>query len=251
MYIYFFMQKTVYLFDLDGTLCESTKKITETMLTELKKCDCELGIVGGGTFHKIVSQLQNSTLFKYLFCENGCVNYIRSDNNSYSLIHKNSIRDHPIYELYVQHLLKLSLKFIAEQDFKICGGLIDVRDGLIYISLPGIQSTQKERDEFLELDKKNNYREKLYKLLTKEIDDKKMENISVNFGGATGVNIYPTEWDKSQVIKYFNNYIVHYFGDKYDIGGNDYKLINHTDVIGHKVNSPDDTLKILNTLNIH
>ena len=65
------------LFDLDGTLVESSKKINIEMhkyLEQLKDKNYMLGIVGGGTFDKIIYQLDKSKyLFDYIFSECGSI----------------------------------------------------------------------------------------------------------------------------------------------------------------------------------
>ena len=41
---------------------------------------------------------------------------------------------------------------------------------------------------------------------------------------------------------------IHYFGDKYLDNGNDRLLLNHDDVIGHPINSPEETLSVLQSI---
>ena len=43
-----------------------------------------------------------------------------------------------------------------------------------------------------------------------------------------------------------NNYTeIHYFGDKYTNDGNDYLLLNHEFVIGHRTDNPTQTYDFL------
>lgn len=234
--------KSVYLFDVDGTICESGQKISPNMIDVLSKLHVnhELGVVGGGTIEKLKYQLDTcSNIFQYMFAECGSVAYIND-----KLVHKNNIRQHKLFP-HMQKLMKISLKFIAEQDYPISGHFIDLRNGLIYISLVGLQATLPEREQFIKLDQEHKYREKLYKLLHAN----NIAGISINYGGQVGIGIYPAEWDKAQVVNYFpdDNYKIHYFGDKYNVDGNDYTIIHHSRVIGHKVNTPDETMKLLNS----
>jgi len=74
------------------------------------------------------------------------------------------------------------------------------------------------------------------------------EDISITEGGSVGIAIYPKEFDKIQVLDTITkeDYSeIHYFGDKYEKDGNDYNIINDKRVIGHCVNSPNDTIEIL------
>jgi phosphomannomutase len=65
-----------------------------------------------------------------------------------------------------------------------------------------------------------------------------------------GISIYPTEWDKIQVLKYIQSEYneIHYFGDRYQEDGNDFRIIHDSHVIGHCVNSYMDTMEQLNEL---
>jgi len=84
-----------------------------------------------------------------------------------------------------------------------------------------------------------------------------IDKIDVVQGGSVGIAIYPSEYDKIQVLDYFekNNYKydeISYFGDKYNLGGNDYKLLHHPRVTGYKTDSPEMTNQLLvdNFLNL-
>lgn len=41
---------------------------------------------------------------------------------------------------------------------------------------------------------------------------------------------------------------VHFFGDKIDIGGNDFEIFNHDRTEGHAVKTFHDTIRILNQI---
>ena len=82
----------ILLFDMDGTLCESGEKINIDIANLLNKMnDIEIGIVGGGTYEKIIFQLNNLIKPKYIFSECGSV-YHLLESNEYVLINKNNIR---------------------------------------------------------------------------------------------------------------------------------------------------------------
>ncbi len=239
---------SIFIFDMDGTLCESGKMLTPLMiqyLTNLKnKYNCDLGINGGGTYEKLLIQLGDAkSLFKYIFAECGSVVY---ENDR--LIHKNNLLRHKSYS-NIQKLIRYSLKFISETNYEINGHFVDVRNGLVYISMVGLQANDDQRELFLKMDKKMEFRKRLL-LQLNERKVKLMANLPSNqditicYGGKVGISIYPTEWDKVQVLKYIKKYEnIHYFGDRYEEEGNDYKLINHENVIGYKVNNPDETIE--------
>ncbi len=113
-------------------------------------------------------------------------------------------------------------------------------------------ATLEERARFIELNNTYNYRKRLITLLKNKAWELKVENdIVIAEGGTVGVGIYPKEYDKVQVmevIRPFGYKEIHYFGDKYEEDGNDYHLLNHKDVIAHRVNNLEDTIRELNLL---
>lgn len=54
-------------------------------------------------------------------------------------------------------------------------------------------------------------------------------------------------WNKTFCLQYVKDDFkeIHFFGDKTDLGGNDYEIYNSELTIGHSVKSYHDTLRIL------
>ena len=85
-----------------------------------------------------------------------------------------------------------------------------------------------------------------------------MDQIDICLGGSVGIAIYPSKWNKVQVLDWIgldrqaqtNHNQIHYFGDKYLPDGNDYKLIVHPDIIPHPVDTLEQTLCVLKDLYI-
>ena len=77
-----------------------------------------------------------------------------------------------------------------------------------------------------------------------------IDDVVISEGGMVGVGLYPKEFDKVQVVDCIRDEYdeIHYFGDKYETDGNDYHLLHHALVIGHKVDSVEDTLHELEKL---
>ena len=134
----------------------------------------------------------------------------------------------------------------------LTGNFIDLRTGIIYISLIGLNANEDERNYFKELDEKLNYRKRLLDILQNKALDLNIYNkIHIVYGGSVGIAIYPSEHDKKQIMNHINHNDyseIHYFGDKYLQDGNDYLLLHHEFVIGHKVYNVSDTYKILKNL---
>lgn len=238
------------LFDIDGTIAESSQPVSSEMIAKINEkieAGYDIGIVGGGTFEKATSQLGPLKITHY-FTECGCVYHTRDSNGSIYNVYKKNIRQHPLYSK-INILVKEALQFLAKVDYEITGHFIDLRNGIIYISLIGMVATLEERAQFIELNNKLNYRKKLISILKNLAWELKIENeIVIAEGGTVGIGIYPKEYDKVQVIEIIQPLgyeEIHYFGDKYEEDGNDYHLLNHKDIIPHRINNLEDTMREL------
>ena len=248
------------LFDVDGTIAESGQIIEQSMqhtMRSLINKGYHIGIVGGGKLDKILQQLGENNRIHHYFSECGCV-YYRSqlltsnltNNQGLEHVYTKNIRDHELYPL-INLLVKKALYFLSQVEYTITGNFIDLRNGIIYISLIGMSANVAERQYFIELDKTHEYRRKLLDILQAAADEMNiLSKLNIYEGGSVGIAIYPKEYDKVQVLQYLQDKYktIHYFGDKYGETGNDHHLINHPDVVGHCVDSPSDTLQILNSL---
>jgi len=236
------------LFDVDGTLCDSGKKICSQLaeiLNEYINKNVEIGIVGGGTFEKIMFQMDNLVYPQYIFSECGSVYHLYNhDSKSYTLINKNNLRLEPEY-IKINNLVKICLEFISKAEYTVSGHFIDLRNGLIYVSLVGMVGTDEERNEFIKLDTIFNYRLELINLLKLKAEELELaEYLDISLGGNVGIGIYPKKWNKVQVLNWIDvkSTEIHFFGDKYLPNGNDYELMIQDKIIPHPVDSPDDTL---------
>ena len=247
--------KKLLLFDVDGTICDSGKIITSLMsnsINNLKKFNCDVGIVGGGTFNKILYQLDNQIIPEFIFSECGSVFHkFNSQTYQYELIYSNNLRLESEYIL-INQLVKTCLRYIANTDYLVSGNFIDLRNGLIYVSLVGMSATDKERENFIQLDFINGYRNELLSILKLQATQLGIiDKLDICLGGNVGIAIYPSKWNKVQVLDWINKSIyseISYFGDKYLPDGNDYELINHVDVKGYPVDNLEQTMNILTNL---
>jgi len=237
--------KSLLLFDVDGTIAESGSEIDKDIYDILKNIDTssyDLGIVGGGVYDKIKTQIKDLS-FQYIFSECGSVYHYKEEKK-----YENSFVNHELFP-YLHLFIKKSFEWIQKILKEASGHYIDIRNGLLYISLIGMQSTKSYREYFYQEDKQYHYRENLLQELkeiarNEGIDDK----IKIVLGGSTGIAIYPKEWSKLQILNviYKREYEkVYFFGDRYEPNGNDYDLIHHSDIIGIKVDTLEDTKKNL------
>ena len=247
--------KKLLLFDVDGTITESGQQIEDSiknMIQHLSK-KYDIGIVGGGKIEKILEQMGDDNYFHYYFSECGCVfheNVSPISNLDLVKRYSKNLRQHKLYPM-INTLIKTSLSFLSQVDYTITGNFIDLRNGIIYVSLIGMSANSDERKYFISLDKKNGYRKQLLLLLKEEaIKLNIYHSIQICEGGSVGIAIYPNEYDKVQVYEHLKDKYseIHYFGDKYHEDGNDYHIINHFKIIGHCVDNIQDTINILSRL---
>lgn len=245
--------KKLLLFDVDGTIAESGQKMNKDIVKLLNNYEnnslIEIGIVGGGKLDKILWQT-DEVKFHHYFSECGCV-YNKLINDKLELIYEKDIREHNLYSS-INILIKLALKFLSEVDYTLTGNFIDLRTGIIYISLIGLSANENERNYFKQLDNQFNYRKRLLDILQNKALELNIYNkIHIVYGGSVGIAIYPSEYDKKQIMNHINHRDyseIHYYGDKYLHDGNDYLLLNHEYVIGHRTDSPNETFEFLKLL---
>jgi len=245
------MNKEIIIFDVDGTLVESSKDILDDhsdILNHLKE-KYEIAICGGGKLEKILKQMNNKIIFDHYFTECGCVYNLNKSKLELNLenVYKKNIRTHYLYEK-INILIKLALQYLSNVDYLLTGHFVDLRCGIIYLSCIGMQATDEERKYFIKHNNNEKIRKELLNLLIKKSKELDIhDKVSLTYGGSVGIAIYPYEYDKIQILDTLkSNYKkIIYFGDKYEFNGNDYKIINSDIVIGHEINNVNETYKIL------
>lgn len=239
--------KKIILFDLDGTIINYGCKIDDEMIQyilNVKKKGYEIGVVSERRLEGIMN-LSRNFIFGHIFSECGSV-YNLYNGYTFKQIYKKNIKEHKTYK-QINLLIKIALDFLSKVDYTINGHLIDIRNGLVYISLIGAQASDNERNIFIDIDKDKNYTIKLLDILKKYAENIQIsDEVYVGKGGKTGIVIYPKEWNKSQIVDYLDNYDeIVFLGNSYEKGENDYEIINHSKIKGHKINSTDETKQIL------
>jgi phosphomannomutase len=237
--------KDIILFDIDGTLTEPRKKMENEMFLFLSKLKNKfnIGCVSGSDFIKAKEQVGDNIfeLFDYSFFENGLVAYEGSN-----LLKIQNLKNF-LGEEKIKKFINYCLKYIAELDIPIKRGtFIEFRNGMINISPIGRNCTQKERDEFEKYDKIYKIREKMINDLKKNFDN---YNFRYSIGGQISFDVFPNGWDKTfclQFLKDFKN--IYFFGDKTEIGQNDYEIYISDRTIGFKTDGYKKTIEILETL---
>jgi phosphomannomutase len=235
----------LFLFDVDGTLTPARNPMKTDMFDFIQSLktvpDLKLGIVGGSDFKKISEQIGEHIfeLFDYIFAENGMVYY-----KSNKLIHANSLKT-IISQSDLNAFISECLKYIADLDIPIkTGTFVEFRNGMLNVSPIGRNCSQTERDEFESYDKIHNIRQQMIRHLQMKFSQ---INFDYSIGGQISFDVFPKNFNKTLCLKYLvgeNVDQIHFFGDKTDLGGNDYEIFNDPRVIGHKVSTYSDTIRI-------
>ena len=142
------------------------------------------------------------------------------------------------------------MKVISETDIPIKrGNFIELRNGMINISPIGRSCSQKEREDFYELDKIMFIRKNMIDKLKIELSE---FNLTYSIGGQISIDIFPKGWDKTYCLQFVESKYdkIYFFGDKTDIGGNDYEIYNDSRVTGVSVKCFEDTILYLNNLEL-
>ncbi|CAI1966750.1 hypothetical protein SEUBUCD646_0F00160 [Saccharomyces eubayanus] len=236
--------ETLVLFDVDGTLTPARLTVSEEVRNTLIKLrnKCCIGFVGGSDLSKQLEQLGPNVLndFDYSFSENGLTAYrLGKELASQSFI--NWLGEEKYNKLAV-----FVLRYLSEIDLpKRRGTFLEFRNGMINISPIGRNASTEERNEFERYDKVHQIRAKFVEALKKEFPD---YGLTFSIGGQISFDVFPAGWDKTYCLQHvakdgFKE--IHFFGDKTMVGGNDYEIFADERTIGHSVQSPDDTVRIL------
>lgn len=235
------------LFDVDGTLTMPRSNIEpafESFLYTQIKPLATIGIVGGSDLEKMFEQLNGKGIlehFDYIFPENGLVQIERGVE-----VGKQSIHLH-LGEATLQRFINYVLRYLSEVELPFKRGtFIEFRNGMMNVCPIGRQCTRDERNFFAAHDIEHGVRAKMIAALQKEFHD---VDLTYSIGGQISFDVFPRGWDKTYALRHATKGTgfkeIHFFGDKTDPGGNDHEIFNDPRTIGHRVETPRDTQRIL------
>tara|TARA_R110001592_G_scaffold135377_2_gene351621 strand:- start:4096 stop:4932 length:837 start_codon:yes stop_codon:yes gene_type:complete len=232
------IKMNIVLFDMDGTLTEARRAMNQPMctaLTRLQRSSYKIGIVSGSDIDYILEQcsiLGEVNGFDYsdidIYPCNGTKHYRYTGHGKLTKVYENNFKEEIGSELFsklIFTLFELMSNFKNKeygQEIPLTGNFLDCRGSMINFSPIGRNASQKDRKKWIELDNKFSIRQKLIKQLKNSF-----ENIGIKFklGGETSIDICPSGWDKTYVLKNFDkNDNVWFVGDRCDKDGNDKEL---------------------------
>ena len=203
-----------YIFDVDGTLTPSRKKIEhEFWAPFLIFCrNNHVSLVTGSDREKTVEQLGLD------ICYTAKRVYNCSGSDVYEK-NKNVYRDAWELPKQVEKFLEDELAYSC---FPIRNGLhIERRPGGVNFSILGRgKDTLNGREEYVKWDKERLERVDIEERLKTQFPD-----LEVQVGGQTGLDLAPKGSNKSQILRDFDKTDdLHFFGDMMEEGQNDYPL---------------------------
>ncbi len=230
--------KTIYIFDVDGTLTPSRRKMTPEFEKFFSKWaeNNTFYLVSGSDLDKMKEQVPENilTLADGLFTcggnqlwQEGSVQQWPTD---WKLIYENKF-DIP------DDLLKYLEDTLDENEYPVkAGNHIEDRGSMVNFSIVGRKCTLQERKDYFEYDKLTGERE----IISEHINSNWV-NLSAVIGGQISIDIAKKGFDKSQVIfeimhrndlKENKNRFI-FIGDRTMEGGNDYPLAKVMNEMGN------------------
>tara|TARA_B100001079_G_C16343615_1_gene484776 strand:- start:330 stop:1058 length:729 start_codon:yes stop_codon:yes gene_type:complete len=202
-----------YIFDVDGTLTPSRKEIEhEFWAPFLIFCrHHDVYLVTGSDRQKTLEQLGLDICYtcKRVYNCSGSDVWER-DRNVYTddWTLPTEVEDFLLDELYFSTFPLRN------------GNHIERRPGTVNFSILGRDKDPfLGRQEYVDWDKRTNERADIADRLRNQFPD-----LYVALGGQTGLDIAPKGRGKEQILRDFPNGNVKFYGDKMDVGGNDYSL---------------------------
>lgn len=184
--------KTVYIFDVDGTLAPPNEPIDSHFMHWLEHwiLKRDVYLCTNNTYQNILPRLGNRLLSgcKALFTSGGCSIWMNGKEA------KTSNWKPP------SDLLTFLSDTLKDSEFKIRSGPnIEYRVGLISFSVVGKNATKEDRLRYISWDKTSKERRKIVEKINQSFP-----SLSAFMSGETSIDICEKGYDKSQILKYFN-----------------------------------------------
>ena len=245
--------KTIYLFDVDGTLTPAKSKMDKVFAKQFANWmeAKEVYIVSGGSFVRIIDQLGLSIVNKTsgVFACMGNIFYRQIDQinpsgfGEWQIVYENKFKE--------PSGLRKDLKELVEKSeyYEKTGNHYEERAGMLNFSIVGRNADPNQRRAYSSYDSEYQERARI-------VEELKVKYTSLDFvvGGAVSIDIFKTGDDKSQIIdRYFDEAIEHnkiiFVGDRIPFPGNDHAIATalrqHINGIAYEVKEWEDTTKLL------
>ena len=231
-----------FIFDVDGTLTDSRTLMNPEFklwfLDFIK--DHKVWLVTGSDYPKTVEQLGSDITENVVTCYNCAGNETRFKGK---VVNSKSFNISKKLNVIMESWLQAS-KFPLRT-----GTHIEIRRGMINFSVVGRGASKQQRQEYKNYDDANRERETIALQINSAID-----GITASVAGDTGIDIYNTGCDKSQILQDLDSDDkLFFFGDKCEPGGNDHEISMAITKLNGKVYNVkdwDQTWAILKNLKV-
>ena len=202
----------VYLFDVDGTLTPSRKAMDPSFkkwfLRFVEKYP--VAFVSGSDSAKTIEQVGQDLFDAVDYSFNCAGNTVYRQGQ---LIYQSDWKPDDKLMKYLSHEL-LASKYPHRY-----GNHIEIRIGMVNFSTVGRNCTVGDRLDYFSWDLKHHEREGICSRLKAQLP-----HLTFEVGGEISIDIFPNGCDKSQVLEYFPDQELYFFGDRMEPGGNDHTL---------------------------
>lgn len=255
------MNRNIILFDMDGTLTEARKQFSFVLSSPLKELAslAEIGIVTGSDFDYVQEQMgsvldDHSIRYSlHILPCNGTKYYKPPEFTSqgFELCESVSMQEalgKAKWRQLMEIILGLQVK-AADNDIPLTGHFIFNRNSMINWSPSGRNATDEERRKFIRFDRKFNLRKRLLEDLRIQLANAEINDVTVKLGGDTSFDIYPTGWDKTYALRYFQDSNVWFVGDRARTPkGNDYEIFKACEPRSFHTTGPEETGSIIQNI---
>lgn len=204
---------TKFIFDVDGTLTPSRGQIDKEFKTwfNIFCKENDVYLVTGSDRSKTIEQIGEDT---YNLCKRA---YQCSGNDVWQSDIHISTNDWILPEEPHEWLTGK----LTESDFKIRTGLhFEHRPGMLNFSVVGRNASQADRASYVQYEQHISERQIIAKMFNFAFP-----KLQATVGGETGIDIAPRGFDKSQILRDFEDTdTIHFYGDAVFEGGNDKPL---------------------------
>mgnify|MGYP003147782678 FL=1 len=253
--------KTLFLFDMDGTLTPPREKMplsAEMLLGKIQHAGHEVGIITGSDMDYIYQQCSN--LFDLSLLNTSSVHFLPCNGTKYMLNNK-FIYSKNMKQEMGNNQWRLLMTYLIRQQNKLCttltsafpltGHFFNYRQSMVNWCPIGRNATLLDRALWDLLDENNKIRQPLIEELQSFVKSAEM-NLSVKLGGDTSFDIYPVGWDKTYPLTNtdcFDDYDKIYFvGDRCEENGNDFEIYEHHRTEAYKTTGVEHTCEIVNKI---
>lgn len=202
-----------YVFDVDGTLTPSRQRIDPEFAQWFTKFaeTHNVFLVTGSDYPKTLEQVGHDVMMSVR----------RVYNCSGNDVWEKGVNIRRKEFMLPHDLEKFMYDWLQASKFPLRTGThVEKRPGTVNFSIVGRGASLEERQEYVQWDKHNRERETIAYQINEGWDD-----ITAAIGGETGLDIFQTGCDKSQILVDFTpNDVIYFFGDAMFEGGNDWPL---------------------------